>query len=451
MAIVKRFRGVFYNPERIEDLSLVTAPPYDIIDENEQEELYHRHPQNVIRLILGRQYPDDTRTSNRYTRASDALEQWLTTGVLKAEDEPTIYTCNQTFRAGNDIRTRRGLIACVKLEDFKTGVIRPHEYTLPGPKEDRMQLMQACKGNLSPVFGLFPDKDLSIYALLSAASQLEPDMTVTDKDSVVHRVWRISDRKLGDAILGALKDKPILIADGHHRYETALAYRNAMRRKHGENPNAPYEYVYMVLVSMSDPGLFILPTHRSLRLPQMPPAETIIAKLRERFHVEPIGPAKNAAQWSQLEARMNAIRQTGKHAFGLALQNCPDLLVATLDESKGPLPVIENHSPQWSSLDVTLLHYLILDKVFGLPFDAERPNPKLRFSHDLSDVRERFLQGTDNCVFLLNAISPQEMNAVVETGERMPPKSTYFYPKQISGLLFYLHQFGVEQDQGGEQ
>jgi len=255
---------------------------------------------------------------------------------------------------------------------------------------------------------------------------------------------------MADAILDALREKPVLIADGHHRYETALAYRNVMRKKYGENPDAPYEYVYMVLVSMSDPGLFIMPTHRSLRIDNAGPPGKIIARLQKCFEVKPIGPACDENQWANLQTALDTIHNTGKHAFGIAMHGYTDLLVATFDERKCALPVIEKHSPQWSSLDVTLLHSLILDRILGLPFDAERPNPRLHYSHDLRDIRSRFNDGVDNFVFLLNAISPHEMNAVVDTGERMPPKSTYFYPKQLSGLLFYLHKYSVETG-GGEK
>ena len=305
MAEIRAFRGVRYDLGRVGALSDVIAPPYDVIDPALQQTLYDRSPYNVIRLILNKEAATDSATDNRYSRAADTLRTWLADDVLRLDSNRSLYVYHQDFEVEGQTYTRRGFLARVRLEPFGTGRIYPHEETLAGPKADRLKLFHATNMNLSPVFGLYPDADDAVMRELDALTSRTLPLQATDHLGVVSKLWPISDQHIVSAVTGLLGPKPVFIADGHHRYETGLHYLQE-KRESGEarDDEAPANFILMMLVSMSDPGLIILPTHRLVSgLPSLR-AEQLAELLQPYFTVEKVGTGAAGARdaWDLIEA-----------------------------------------------------------------------------------------------------------------------------------------------------
>ncbi|KKL79029.1 hypothetical protein LCGC14_2018950 [marine sediment metagenome] len=274
MITVLPFKGIRYNTEKIKDISKVITPPYDIISEEERDRYYDLHPNNIIRLILGKDFPDDNQSVNKYTRAAGYFDTWREENILIQDTEPAIYVYAQEFTLFNKKYVRKGFISLVKLENFETGQIYPHEQTLAKPKEDRLKLMQSCNANFSQVFAFFEDENSKISNILhkvyegDSGTSITPEVDFTDGFGVKNLLWVIKDNKIIEDISSLMKNRALFIADGHHRYETALFYRDMIRSNEGSpnsNGNIPSDYVMMMCVSMEDPGLQILPTHRLAR------------------------------------------------------------------------------------------------------------------------------------------------------------------------------------------
>ena len=311
MPIVAPFRGLRYDPKHVGGLSEVIAPPYDVIDAALQNRLYEQHPANVIRLELNREEPGDDDTTNKYSRAARFFRAWREQGVIMQEGAAALYVYHQSFSVEGQHHVRRGVMARVRLERFGTGSIHPHEETMSGPKLDRLLLTRACRANLSQVFGLYPDPDGAVQALLDAAVAGQPPLEAIDHLGVGSRLWPLTDEAVATRVAGLMGGRPVFIADGHHRYETACNYRDevaaAWAESHGGAPlpsDHPANFVLMMLVGMSDPGLVVLPTHRLFVQPSVPDAATLARKLGECFTTEPAGKGPEAAEavWSGIEA-----------------------------------------------------------------------------------------------------------------------------------------------------
>jgi len=304
MPDIQAFRGLRYDLGRVGSLSDVIAPPYDVIDRALQGELYEKHPANVVRLILNRDEEGDNEQNNRYTRAARFLKDWQREGVLQTEPDPAVYVYHQQFDVDGQTFTRRGFMCRVRLERFGEGKIFPHEETHSGPKADRLKLLTACRANLSQIFGLYPDPENEAQNLLEAAIAGATPLEATDHLGVVHRVWPVRDVKVVSELEGVMGPKPAYIADGHHRYETACNYRDQLAAKHGGElpPDHPANFVLMMCVGMSDPGMIVLPTHRLFRgAPQMS-SDELIAKLGDCFtcHIAGEGPDLAEMIWEQI-------------------------------------------------------------------------------------------------------------------------------------------------------
>ncbi|UCF55778.1 MAG: DUF1015 domain-containing protein, partial [Deltaproteobacteria bacterium] len=265
MAIIAPFKGLTYNFERLDDISTLMAPPYDVISEEEQEEYYQTDPYNVIRLILGKKKTGDSDWDNRYTRSADFYKRWESEEILIRTDSPSMYATSLAYDPGEGSgeRVRWGLIALVRIEDEDSGVILPHERTFSAHRDDRLKLMRACSAQLSQVFGLYEDPENSVFGALKKAIQAPPQISFQFNDGTSHQLWVIQDRSISRKVADAMYNKSIIIADGHHRYETSRNFRNIMRARYGWRPaNRSYEYVMMYLTNMNDVGLTILPSHR---------------------------------------------------------------------------------------------------------------------------------------------------------------------------------------------
>ncbi len=430
MAEIRAFRGYRYDLGRVGALSDVVAPPYDVIDTPLQSSLYERSPYNVIRLDLNREQPSDTEHENRYTRAGRLLREWLHEKILTQDSARALYVYHQEFEADGRRYIRRGILARVRLEPFGAGRIYPHEETMPGPKADRLSLMHATHMNLSPVFGLFPDPEGVIQAQLDAAVGRALPLEATDHLGVVSRLWPVTDQRVISAVTGMMGPKPIFIADGHHRYETSLKYLEE-RRRLGEarDDEAAAQFVLMMLVGMSDPGLLILPTHRlASGLPDLTAAE-IEGLLGNHFQLHQVGTGASGARaaWDEIEADgSQALLSFGTVADGvwqIACFRAPEAMQAMAPE----------HSPAWRELAVAVLHQLVFGRLVKERYGVE---PNCRFVHLLQEVSEAFSRRESQLAVLVPPAQMHHVEQIAGGVERMPPKSTYFYPKLLTGLVF---------------
>lgn len=421
MAILRPFRPLRYNPTRVPDLAAVVAPPYDVVSPAQRDALYDRDPHNVIRLILNR-------SEDPYGGAAAALQAWRREQILTEEQTPLVaYHVEHFTLPTGERRTRAGVLAAVRLEDFDSGVIRPHERTFARAKEDRLRLITACRTNLSAVFGMFDGKQGALDPLRSEAQRRQPDIEVHDDLGVGHRLWLVADPALIGGVTSALAESTIFIADGHHRYETALAYRDRCRAAGVGDPEAPSNYVLMYLTSTADPGLVILPTHRVLAGPSVPSAGVILERLKTCFALESLLPA-------ELQRRL----ATGVRArqFGVVLAGQEKgLLAAVRDEAAVEEFLAELH-PSLRALDVALLDRAVLRGLLGIDCTVAAQQGSLTYTHD-----DRAAFAAVNldaaAAFLMAPPRIGDVVSVCMAGETMPQKSTYFYPKLLSGLLFH--------------
>jgi uncharacterized protein (DUF1015 family) len=407
----------------------VVAPPYDVIGPPLQDELYKKHPANVIRLILNRDEPLDDANNNRYTRAANFLRNWRSEGVLFTESQPAVYVYHQIFASGGQTFTRRGFMARTRLERFGEGKIYPHEETMAGPKQDRLLLTRACQANLSQIFGLYPDPAGQVQQILEKAVAGSLPLEATDHLGVVHRMWPMTDTGVISSVAGLMSPKAVFIADGHHRYETACNYRDELAAAKGELPaNHPAQFVLMMCIGMSDPGLLVLPTHRLFRGPDALSFDELSKRLGDSFTVRAAGDGSRAATdvWDEIETA----DQQG--TLGLFTHKDRRWMLATIAPAgrERLAALAAEHTPDWQALGVSILHRLVVDNLLG---GAAWPKP--RYVHLVDEVVENLDSGEFPLAALVMPATVDHIRSISEHGERMPAKSTYFYPKLLSGLV----------------
>jgi uncharacterized protein (DUF1015 family) len=430
MADIRAFRAFRYDLGRVGNLSDVIAPPYDVIDPALQQALYDKSPYNVIRLELNKEEPSDNETENRYTRAARFLRDWQRDDVLVQDSARGLYVYHQDFEAEGRRYTRRGFLARVRLEPFGSGRIYAHEETLAGPKADRLKLFQATGMNLSPIFGLYPDPDDEVMQQLDAVVSRTLPIQATDHLGVVSKLWPITDQHLVSTVTGLLGPKPVFIADGHHRYETSLRYLEEHRAAGDvRDDEAPPNFTMMMLVGMSDPGLIILPTHRLVSgLPNLT-ADRVAEILAPHFTVERVGTGEQGARntWESIEADGSQdLLGFGTVADGIwqtARFRSPQLMAERA----------ASHSPAWHSLAVSILHVAVLDHL--LP-QATGGKPQCKYVHLLREVTDAAAAKQCQLAVLVPPATMQHVEQIAGNLEKMPPKSTYFYPKLLTGLVF---------------
>lgn len=433
MAEIAPFRGILYTPGAGRppgDVSALVAPPYDVISEAERAALEARDPHNCVRLILPRPRPGEPDDS-KYTAAADLLAAWLQDGSLARDERPAIYRYHQEYQAFGQTIVRRGFIARVRLRRFDEGVILPHERTLSGPKLDRLKLMRASHAHFSQVFGLYDDPERRTDALFRAVEADPAALTGTTADGVTQRLWRLTDDEAVRALVEQMADRAIYIADGHHRYETMITLRDELRAQAGLAPDAPSpaDWGVMFFCNAADPGLLVFPTHRVLRdLPGFD-RDALLAQARAWFHVEegPLGDPEAARE------RLAQAATQGP-AFGLVVPGSDTLAILRLRDdlpADAPLPPQE----ALRTLDVTVLHNLVLEALLGISRESQARQENLGYVKSWDGaLRERNAPGVQ-AVFLMNPTRVEQVMAVADAGEVMPQKSTYFYPKIASGLV----------------
>jgi uncharacterized protein (DUF1015 family) len=429
MADVRPFRAFRYDLGRIGALGDVVAPPYDVIDPALQHALYDRSPYNAVRLLLNKEVPGDSEADNRYTRAARFLHDWQADDVLVRDSAPSFYAYRQDFEIEGRKYTRKGFFARVRLEPFGAGRIFAHEETMPGPKADRLKLFHATAMNLCPIFGLYPDPDGEVMALLDAAVGRRPPLEATDHLGVISRLWPVTDQHVQSAVTGLLSPKPLFIADGHHRYETALRYLEQRRAAGAARDDDPAEFILMALVSMSDPGLIVLPTHRIVGGFPALGADGLAEVLRDLFTVEKIGVGEAAAReaWERIEM------DGGQDLLGFCTTDDGVWQTARFTTPPAMAQLAAAHSPLWRSLAVSILQVLVLDRLLPAAVGGKAQCGYVHLLREASDAAAA-RQGR-----LIALVPPATMGHVEQIAgglEKMPAKSTYFYPKLLSGLVF---------------
>lgn len=447
MAVIKPLRALRYNMDKSQDrdadLTKVMAPPYDVISAEFQQELYLRHPGNIIRLILGKILPEDTPGSDRYSRAADYLDKWQKDGTLVRDVAPAFYVYAQRYTLANgQERERKGFIAQTKVEDFDKGSVRPHERTLSGPKADRLKLIKSCKANLSCIFSLYPESvelppEERVMGLLESAIKGDPLVNVVGDDGVTNMVWKVDDAATIEKVVAAMDEKSLFIADGHHRYETALNYRNYMREQ-TENPTGeePSNYVMMYFTSMRDEGLDIFPTHRVVRGLKDFDAAAFLEDCKEYFEFETV-PFDGSSEGKARAEFMKRLSDGGteRTSFGLFMKGTSTYYILRLKDSKIMDELLGADLPEvYKNLDVTILHSLLLGKVLGISQESQAKQENLQYIKSTDHAFELGHAGENQMVFIMNPTTVEQVRLVSEAELLMPQKSTYFYPKVLSGL-----------------
>jgi uncharacterized protein (DUF1015 family) len=465
MATIIPIQGLRYNPAKAACLEEVVTPPYDVIDAVAQEEFYQRHPYNIIRLEYGRILPGDDETNNRYTRAAADLSAWLKEEVLVPETAPALYYYEQEFCLAGQRVVRSCCICGVKLEPYENGIVLPHEETITKHKADRLELMRACRANFSPVFSLYADEEKMVDGILKESiTGRKPEVDFTTPNGETHRMWVIQDSCAISKVQEAMDGKRIFIADGHHRYETALNYKRE-REASGSRAadrlvsaasscfttpegdtgcstsiDPAYNYVMMTLVNLYDPGLVILPTHRLIKNVTGFDRNRLIEQLKENFSVEeyPL-----AADRSNFQDFLRVMDERGKPGQGITKQNVFGLytgdnklyLLSLIDGIDLAELMPQDKPPAWQRLDVAVLHTLAIEKYLGICGKLRARNEHITYTQEEEGALAAVDRGEYQLAFFLNPTLVEEVTEVATQGEKMPQKSTYFYPKFITGLV----------------
>ena len=419
MAEIRPFRALRFNTEKAGEIGQLVCPPYDIISDEQRKGYLAKNPCNIIRLEL-------PKGENPYQTAGETLKQWMEQGILRQDEQESIYIYEEEFTV-NGLHTKfKGCIVRVRLEEFSKGIVLPHEETLSKAKEDRFNLMKATNCNFSQIYSLYMDPEHEITNRLDALSDAAPENELTDSDGVTHRLWIVSDQSEIAAICKAFADKKLYIADGHHRYETALNYRNYCREN--KIGSGEEDYVMMMLVDMEHPGLVVLPTHRLVRdLPQFD-KENLLTACREYFDVTEEEDINSA------EAKLKTLYDDGKKAFAFYCGGSGYTLLV-LRDTDALARLLPDKSAASQGLDVTVLHTLVLEKICGIDADNMAKQINLTYVKQFEDAVAAVEKGDAQCAFILNPTKVTEIRDVAAAGEKMPQKSTYFYPKLITGLV----------------
>ncbi|MDY0268684.1 DUF1015 domain-containing protein [Trichloromonas sp.] len=434
MAKIVPFRGLRYSAKRIAELAQVTAPPYDVISPNLQEELHRRHEYNIVRLILGRTRPEDSAEDNRYIRAAALLRQWRLDGILVRDAEPSIYLYDQEY-ADEDggTLTRNGIITLARIEEFSTGLVKPHEKTLADPKADRLALIKACQANLTPVFSLYSDPCCVLEVLAKKEKDRPPEVDVRDDDGVHHRLWCCSDSTLIGKAQALLDNKPVVLADGHHRYEAAIAYRDYMRQLHPDYTGKElFNYVLMCFSNMEDKGMRIFPAHRVVSGLAGFDRAAFFGRLADYFDIE--SQVFDPQDDEQIHALRAHLSDLGSHRHTLALFAGDGRIHYLSLRDEGVMDdFFDEKTPKvLRTLDISILHHLLFEGLLGIaPDDSER----LRYIRGIDEALGMVVANNAQLAFLVNPTRMSEVRDVANAGGKMPQKSTYFYPKILSGMV----------------
>ena len=432
MPIVAPFRGIHYDPAKVGDLSKVISPPYDVISPEEQKALHDRHPRNIVWIDFALPKEGDGPAENKYTRAAAHYRRWLSEGSLVQDAAPAFYYYEQEFSIpgmGNFVR--KGFLGALRLSAFGEGEVLPHERTLAKPKEDRLALMRVTDANMSPIFGLFSDPKDEVLSALRKGRPASPDFVATDDLGILHRVWIVKDPAVQKETARRMADRKVFIADGHHRYETALAFREEMRKRHGIRDGAASEHVLMFLCNMDDEGIVILPTHRGVHSLPTFSEEEFAAKVRSVLPME--------SRKGSPEDAIRALSEAGKKGKAIAWSAGGGRFhrIAFPDLDRFGADRLAKFPPELRSLDVVLLHGFLLEQLLGVSPEAVTSGNFVKYYKDPAKASSDLAAGVLQAAFFLNPVTVREFRDVSLSGHVLPQKTTFFYPKILTGLLIF--------------
>lgn len=437
MAEIHPFQGVRYNQQLIKDLSTVICPPYDIISPQQQEQLYKCSTYNFVRIEYNRELPQDNGNDNRYSRAAAYLSKWLNEKVFQVDAAPAIYLHQHHFNCLGKQYHRQNIIASVRLEEWDKKIIRPHENIIPKAKNDRLSMLYASQVNTSPVLAMYEDPEKVIFSLLAEQEKSRPIIDVVDSWGERHKVWAIIQPEVIHRIEHEMAGQPFYIADGHHRYDSALTYKRERAAQSASiTGEEGFNFVMMSLVDFTDPGLVILPPHRLVRGISRPMLAGLKSQLLTFFDIEELS-INSPDVWQKVDSLLTGMKPDMKQVrlavFGL---DADKLIILSLRDSWAVNQFMPQfHGDLYKKLDVSLVDHVILEKL--LAFDKDREEITLAYSYDRSDAVNRVRDQQHQLVFILNPVKPELIKTIADIGDRMPRKSTYFYPKSPAGLVFY--------------
>lgn len=421
MADIKSFRGLRFNTSVAGDISTLTCKPYDVISDQDYENYININPYNIVRLEL-------PRGDYRYEEASNLLRDWKIRDVLKRDPEDCIYIYEQEYVYGNKVRKIKGFISLVKLEDFSKGIILPHEHTLSEPKADRFNLLKSTRCNFSPIYSLYEDHNFDTKNLLDDLSSYAANVEMTDSDKTIHRLWIITNKVAINKLVLQFRERRLYIADGHHRYETALRYRDYQNMNNVFSHDESADYVMMMLVPMESEGLLVLPTHRLIKDIENFDIDEILTKLKRNFIVEKI------EDISAIESKLDDMYSKNKKSFVFYVSKDLCFILALKDDVKLN-KLIKDKDESVAGLDVTILDRLILNEILNIDLGRPEHQDNMIYTHEI-DKAIRLVDGEKcKCAFIVNKTPVDKIREVSSCGCEMPHKSTYFYPKIITGLV----------------
>jgi uncharacterized protein (DUF1015 family) len=437
MAEIRPFRGVRYNQNKIRDMAKVLCPPYDIISPAQQDELYRASEFNFVRIEYNQELAQDNPQDNRYTRASANLTNWLEEGILEVETAPALYLHLHHFTCQGKSYRRQNILAGVKLVEWETRIVRPHENIIPKAKSDRLSMLHACQANTSPVLAMYEDPEKIIKSILEEQERRNPVIDFIDPWGERHQVWAVTQPQAIKIIQGEITKQALYIADGHHRYDSALTYKRERAAQATDySGEEGFNFVLTSLIDFADPGMVILPTHRMVRGISGPVLAGLPSQLTAFFDIEKVS-LREPATWQKVDARLTGMapesRNTTLAVYGLDREN---ILILTVKDQKTVdqlMPAF--HSDLYRKLDVSLVDHIILEKLVG--YHKENEDIVLAYEHDRQNILNHVKAGEYQMAFILNPVRPQIIRGIADAGDRMPRKSTYFFPKSPAGLVVY--------------
>lgn len=427
------FKGILYNTKKVKRLDRVMTPPYDIISEKDQDAYYEISDLNVVRLILGKEFKEDTEYNNKYLRAAAFLKGWLHHEILKEDEKPALYFYEQRFSIKGKKYVRHGFTALLRLEDLNRGKVFPHEDTLTRPKIDRLELLRATSANLENIFTIYSDDKLKTIKSFKKFLRRKPTIEVKDKDKVAHRLWRIDSKPAIYKIMKEMKDKSIFIADGHHRYEASLNYRREMRQRHTRfSEDESYNHIMTYFTPIEGEGLVVFPIHRVIKLPSQFDFQRFQEEIGIYFEIENFPYSKKTEKHVRAKALKELEKRgAGKHVFLLSIKDSKQYQLLTLrNEALAGELLPEGKSQAFKNLDVTILHSIVIQHILNAS-----PERDLTFVKDTDQALDIVLKGEGDMAIILNPTKLKEIIEIASAQEKMPQKSTYFYPKLLSGLV----------------
>lgn len=441
MAKVVSFRGLRFDVEKIDRMEDVVTPPYDVVDAKSQAALLEKNPYNMIQLDLTKN-ADDEVTDERYEKARDHFQSWQDQGVLARDAEPAIYLYYVDYTLSNGKKfIRKGLVALVELAEFEKGIVKPHEKTFRGVTEDRLRLTEACQAQFSQVFSLYSDEKGAVISALEGTVSGDPLYAVEDQDGCLHRLWAVTDEKILSQVASEFTEKSLYIADGHHRYNTALQMRDLMAKKHGKvAADSPYNFIMMYLCPMEDPGLSVLPTHRLVRYPGQTSVDELLDKVAEHFYIKEIGLGTREMLVGEVLSVMDD-QPAQDTVLGMYEPESDRCFLLTLKEGVMAQVIGPELPPSLQDLDVVVLSDLVVERCLGLCHEKCGNEALITYYSDPDEALDEAVKlsaaSTDMSpiLFLMNGTPVAQVKKIADENLVMPHKSTYFYPKVLTGLV----------------